>query len=204
MVVDIKSIFEVGSDTLHIIGNRPATVVIIAQRSITCTVFAPTAESNGVAAYRVDRKKMFEPIGIGVFAFSHKGSLSCWCIGVVVIAGVGVDGTHALIPLVVNAAAPAVEGVLQIEIAFTVHLLQERHRFLRVQQVEIFIRGNGAEALFVAISNAVRRIAFARFGCNNNHPIEGARSIHRSSRCVFQHLYILYISSVESSNSRAH
>ena len=125
MVVDIKSIFEVGSDTLHIIGNRPAAIVIIAQRSITRTVFAPTAESNGVAAYGVDRKKMFEPIGIGIFAFSHKGSLSCWRIGVVVIAGIRVDGTNALIPLVVNATAPAVEGVLQIEIAFAVHLLQE-------------------------------------------------------------------------------
>ena len=68
---------------------------------------------------------MFEPIGIGIFAFSHKGSLSCWRIGVVVVASVGIDGTHALIPLVVNATAPAVEGVLQIEIAFAVHLLQE-------------------------------------------------------------------------------
>ena len=125
MVVDIKSIFEVGSNAFHIIGNCPATVVIIAQRSITCTVFASSTKCNSVAAYRVDRKKMFEPIGIGVFAFSHKGSLSCWCIGVVVIAGIRVDGTHALIPLVVNAAAPAVEGVLQIEIAFAVHLLQE-------------------------------------------------------------------------------
>ena len=125
MVVDIKSIFEVGSDAFHIIGNRPATVVIIAQRSITCTVFTSSAESNSVAAYRVDRKKMFEPIGISVFAFFHKGSLSCWRIGVVVVAGVGIDGTHALIPLVVNAAAPAIKGVLQIEIAFAVHLLQE-------------------------------------------------------------------------------
>ena len=125
MVVDIKSIFEVGSDAFHIISNRPATVVIIAQRSITRTVFTPTAKCNSVAAYGVDRKKMFEPIGIGVFAFSHKGSLSCWCIGVVIIAGIRVDGTHALIPLVVNATAPAVEGVLQIEIAFAVHLLQE-------------------------------------------------------------------------------
>ena len=204
MVVDIKSIFEVGSDALHIIGNRPATVVIIAQRSITRTVFTPTAKCNSVAAYRVDRKKMFEPIGIGVFAFFHKSSLSSWRIGVVVIASIRVDGTHPLIPLVVNTTAPAVEGVLQIEIAFAVHLLQERHRFLRVQQVKIFIRQNGAETLFVAISNAVRRIAFARFGCNNNHPIEGARSIHRSSRCIFQHLYILYISSVESGNSRTY
>ena len=73
---------------------------------------------------------MFEPIGIGVFAFFHKSSLSSWRIGVVVIASIRVDGTHPLIPLVVNTTAPAVEGVLQIEIAFAVHLLQERHRFL--------------------------------------------------------------------------
>ena len=76
-----------------------------------------------MAAYGVDRKKKLEPIGIGIFAFFHKSSLSRWRIGVVVIAGIGVDGTYPLIPLVVDATTPAVESVLQVEIAFAVHLL---------------------------------------------------------------------------------
>ena len=201
IVEDMVRHVHVGGVAVHLAVNVPARVHHGRERRIVVALLRTATQTDGVVLHDGRREKLLKPVGVTVFGLLQVGILCLLGVGKSEAASCGVVGIDEFVHLAVHTVVGAVENVGEVEPSLVLQLLVDTHLVLRVEDVEIAVRGNKTGGKLARIVDmGLSGLSF--LGSDNDNARHSARTINRSGTTVFQYLETLDVVGVESCNGR--
>ena len=147
------------------------------------------------------REQVLKPVGVAKFCLTQIGVARLLCVGECKLTCARIERIDQFIHMTIHSVVATIEHFGEIEPTAVVQLAIDAHLVLRVEDVEIAVRGNQTRGKFARVVH-VRLSLLTLLGGHHNHTRHGARTIDGGCATVFQDLETLNVVCVQSGNGR--
>ena len=201
VVENVVGEIEVHRVALHVTLLVPTRIEQGAERSIVVRFGRTSAQAHRMVLHDGRREEFFEPIGVAKFCLLQVGVFRLGGVRQQELAARGVEGIFQLIHLAVHAVVATIQHIRVVEPAFVAQFAIDPHLLLRVENVEIAIRGHQTRGELARVVEMSLPLA-ALFGGHHDHARHGARTVDRRGRTVLEHLEALDVVGVQARDGR--
>ena len=192
---------EVCGVAVHLTLFVPTWIQHRTHRSIVVRLLRTTTQTHRVILHDSIREQVLKPVGVAKFCLAQIGVARLLCVGECKLTCARIERIDQFIHVTIHSVVATIEHFGEIEPTAVVQFAIDAHLVLRIEDVEIAVRGNQACGKFARVVD-MRLSLLTLLGGHHNHTRHGARTIDGGCATVFQDLETLNVVCVQSCNGR--